>query len=170
MHSWFKNFSNTSRHIPPNYAKRGPTGVCRRSLCPRGVRVLTPQQWVTERTGEAEELLWGKTCKQCHALSFSGGSELPVVAKSNITARWFPHADFNHNRHQMLKCEECHAARTSHETPDILIPSIRTCETCHHPGADAAESRCFECHTYHDWTKEKEVKGRLMLSGLARDN
>jgi hypothetical protein len=134
------------------------------------VRVLTPQQWVTERVAESEQLLWGKTCKQCHALSFAAGAARPTVAKSNITPRWLPHANFNHDRHQMVKCTECHAALTSHETADILLPGIATCEKCHHSGNDAAESRCFECHTYHDWTKAKEVKGKLTLSSLLPGN
>jgi hypothetical protein len=80
-----------------------------------------------------------------------------------------PLADFNHERHQILKCTECHAgALTSHETPDILLPGIAICAKCHHSGSEGAESRCFECHTYHDWTKEEDVKGRLALSGLGR--
>lgn len=133
---------------------------------PVAVRVLTPQQWVTERVAESERLLYGKTCKQCHALSFASGAVLPVVAKSNITPRWMPHANFNHVRHQMVQCSECHAALTSRETSDVLMPGIATCVKCHHSGADAAESRCFECHTYHDWTKAKAVKGKLTLSGL----
>ena len=133
---------------------------------PVAVRVLTPQQWVSERVAESEQLLYGKTCKQCHALSFGPGVALPAVAKSNITPRWMPHANFNHVRHQMVQCAECHAALTNRETSDVLLPAIATCVKCHHSGADAAESRCFECHTYHDWTKAKEVKGKLMLSGL----
>jgi predicted CXXCH cytochrome family protein len=137
---------------------------------PVALRVVTPQQWVTERVDESERLLYGKTCKQCHSLAFSPNAApaaaLPVVAKSNITPRWLPHANFNHDRHQMLQCTECHAALTSHDTADILIPGIATCEKCHHSGANAAEARCFECHTYHDWTKMKAVKGNLALSGF----
>jgi hypothetical protein len=137
---------------------------------PVAVRVLTPPQWVAERVAESEQLLYGKTCKQCHALSFASGAALPVVAKSNITPRWMPHANFNHQRHQSVACTECHAALTSHETADILLPGIATCEKCHHSGRDAAESRCFECHTYHDWTQAKEVKGKLTLSSLPPGN
>ncbi len=133
---------------------------------PVAVRVLTPQQWVAERVAESEQLLYGKTCKQCHALSFAPGAALPAVAKSNITPRWMPHANFNHDRHQMVACTECHAALASRETSDVLLPGIATCERCHHSGADAAESRCFECHTYHDWTRAKAVKGKLTLTGL----
>ena len=133
---------------------------------PAAVRVLTPPQWVAERVAESEQLLYGKTCKQCHALSFSGGAALPAVAKSDITPRWMPHANFNHARHQLVACTECHAALTSQETPDILLPGIATCRKCHHAGADGAEARCFECHTYHDWTRAKAVKGKLTLTGL----
>jgi hypothetical protein len=131
---------------------------------PISPRVLTPEQWVTERTAESEQLLWRKTCMQCHALSFPGNQALPVVAKSNITARWFQHAVFNHDKHRLVKCEECHsAARTSQETSDILLPGIKTCEQCHHSGSEAAEARCFECHTYHDWRKERPAQGNFIL-------
>src|ERR1700687_692797 len=30
---------------------------------PQEVRLLTPAQWVAERTADAEELLWGRTCQ-----------------------------------------------------------------------------------------------------------
>ena len=54
------------------------------------------------------------------------------------------------------------------ETSDVLIPGIERCQKCHHEGKNAAESRCFECHTYHNWDKEKEVKGSFVLSRLGR--
>ena len=57
---------------------------------PRVARNAT--EWVQFRTDDAEWLLWSKTCKQCHSLSPDGGP-LPVVAKSNLTARWLSHAD-----------------------------------------------------------------------------
>jgi uncharacterized paraquat-inducible protein A len=39
----------------------------------------------------------------------------------------------------------------------LLLPGIKTCQTCHAHGPEHAESRCFECHTYHDWSKRKEI-------------
>ena len=136
---------------------------------PISPRVLTPEQWVTERVAESEQLLWRKTCMQCHAMSFPASQPLPVVAKSNITVRWFQHAVFNHDKHRLAKCEECHtAARTSQETSDILLPGIKTCEQCHHSGSEAAEARCFECHTYHDWKKEKPAQGNFEIFGQKR--
>jgi hypothetical protein len=155
---------------PAEVRVTGPVPGLPQKPQPVATRILTPQQWVVERVAESEQLLYGKTCKQCHALSFAPGAALPVVAKSNITPRWMPHANFNHDRHQMVKCTECHAALTSHETADILLPGIATCEKCHHQGADGAEARCFECHTYHDWTKAKEAKGKLTLSSLLPGN
>jgi hypothetical protein len=133
------------------------------------VWTLSPQQWASERVAESEQLLWRKTCKECHSLSFSDGSLLPAVTRSSVTARWFQHAVFDHEQHRMSTCTSCHPrALTSQETVDVLLPGIATCRQCHLPGADAAESRCFECHTYHDWSKEKEVGGKFTLSDLPR--
>jgi hypothetical protein len=158
---------------------------------PPAVRILTPAQWVTERTAEAEDLLWRKTCKQCHTLTasaktsrrkielsatqrgdpgkFSGASaELPDVAPANTTLQWMPHAKFDHDKHDGFTCVSCHAkALTSTEAGDILLPGIATCKICHAPGPEHAESRCFECHTYHDWSKRKEVTPKFTLPALA---
>lgn len=134
---------------------------------PPTVRVLTPAQWVQEKTTEAEELLWRKTCKQCHALEFVESASLPVVPQAQITARWMPHAKFDHDAHRGFSCAGCHAAAmNSTETSDVLLPGIATCQKCHAPGEGHAESRCFECHTYHDWSKRKEVKPTFTLPGL----
>ena len=157
---------------------------------PPAVRILTPAQWVTERTAEAEDLLWRKTCKQCHTFKgpaktsrrkielsatqlsdtgkFSGASaELPDVAPANTTLQWMPHAKFDHGKHDGFTCVSCHAkALTSTESSDILLPGMQTCKTCHAPGPEHAESRCFECHTYHNWSKRKEVTPKFTLPAL----
>ena len=131
------------------------------------VRVLTPAQWVAERTADAEELLWRKTCKQCHAIEIAANSSLPRIAPARVTERWMPHARFDHDAHRGFSCTGCHpGALTSKETSDVLMPGLENCKTCHAPGPDHAESRCFECHTYHDWSKRKEVKPTYLLPGL----
>jgi len=138
---------------------------------PRVARNAT--EWVQFRTDDAEWLLWSKTCKQCHSLSPDGGP-LPVVAKSNLTARWLSHARFDHHAHRMMTCNACHGnTLNSRETSDVLLPGIQTCQQCHREDKpkDAAEGRCFECHQYHDWTKAKRTKGRFTipeLRGVAR--
>jgi hypothetical protein len=154
---------------------------------PPEVRILTPAQWVIERTADAEELLWRKTCKQCHSLTQASANSLPQVqepaqvqtstpkalvplpqvAPSNVTVRWMPHAKFDHDAHRGFTCVSCHEkALTSTETTDVLLPGIATCQTCHAPGPDHAESRCSECHTYHDWSKRKEVQPKFTLPSL----
>ena len=132
------------------------------------VRLLTPAQWVTERTADAEELLYRKTCKQCHSLAIGAATNsLPVVEAARTTSQWMPHAKFDHDAHRGFSCESCHEkALKSTETSDVLLPGIATCKACHAPGAGHAESRCFECHTYHDWAKRKEVKPTFTLPAL----
>ena len=164
------------------------------------VRNLSPAQWVTERVAVSEELLWHKTCSQCHAITATTlqdvkiarwdaassqvtassstaadvnvaqlTTSLPEIARANITLQWLPHARFDHDAHRGFSCTGCHQnALKSTETSDILIPGIAVCQTCHAPGADHAESRCFECHTYHDWAKRKEVKPTFVLPGLVK--
>jgi len=154
-------------------------------------RLLTPAAWVAEHTAEAEDLLWRKTCKECHALDFAPGQSpapatppdfamatlaslsaaLPNVAPSNITLRYFPLAKFDHAQHQLVTCESCHTgARTSQQSSDILVPGIATCRQCHNEKPQSAEARCFECHTYHDPTLRKFAPGHAsiddLLSGL----
>jgi hypothetical protein len=138
-------------------------------------RARTPQvarnvsEWIEFRVADAEGLLWLKTCKQCHTLNPTGGP-LPEVAKSNITARWLPHAEFDHQAHRAMSCTGCHThAPNSRDTADILVPGIQTCQQCHRqqgPAKEAAEGRCFECHQYHDWSKAKRTKGRFSIPEL----
>jgi hypothetical protein len=136
------------------------------------LRTLTAAQWVTERTADAEQLLWRKTCLQCHQLSFSRADKLPDIqpgtarendglpriADANVTTRWMPHAKFDHEAHGSFSCASCHEkALYSVDSSEVLLPGIATCQTCHAPGPAHAESRCFECHTYHDWSQRKEI-------------
>jgi len=132
------------------------------------VRVYTPKEWVAARISDAEELLWRKTCKQCHALAMGvPRSNLPMVEPARTTVRWMPHAKFDHDAHRGFSCVSCHEkALTSTEMSDVLLPGIATCKSCHAPGPEHAESRCFECHTYHDWSKRKEVKATFTLPAL----
>ncbi len=177
-------------HPAETRVQRDPSRDLTGKPLPLAVRMLTPSQWVTERTAEAEDLLWRKTCNQCHSLTpfaktspgkielpvaqasdtskLSGiSAELPDVAPANTTLWWMPHAKFDHDAHRGFTCVSCHAkALTSTEANDVLLPGIETCKKCHAPGPDRAESRCFECHTYHDWSKRKEVTPKFTLPAL----
>jgi hypothetical protein len=134
---------------------------------PADYRLLTPPQWVAERTAEDEELLWRKTCRQCHTLLAGEKGALPKIAPSNITARYMPHANFDHSQHGLVDCTSCHAAATTSQlSSDLLLPGIATCRACHHAGTEAAESRCFECHTYHDPARRKSAHSNFSLADL----
>ena len=125
-------------------------------------------EWVSQMMGEAEQLLWWKTCKECHRLIYVAGMKVPQVPKAAINARWMKDARFDHQAHRLVNCESCHAkTRSSKDAADILLPGIETCQQCHRPGeSNAAEARCFECHDYHDWSKEKPVNGTLGIHQL----
>jgi hypothetical protein len=146
---------------------RDPSRDLPEKAIPADYRLLTPPQWVAERTAEAEQLLWRKTCKQCHTLVFVEGAALPKIAPSNITTRYMPHAKFDHSQHGLMSCESCHAAALNSQlSSDLLLPGIATCRSCHHPGTEAAESRCFECHTYHDPAQRKPAHSNFSLTDL----
>jgi hypothetical protein len=151
-------------------------------------RIYTANEWVTARVYDAEQLLWRKTCAQCHELSIRLEGAAPAVAPWLTTSpeqaltspifpeiqlaadpgRRMPHAKFDHDAHRGFACEGCHEkALSSTETSDVLLPGIATCKTCHAPGPAHAESRCFECHSYHDWSKRKEVKPTFTLPALS---
>ena len=126
-------------------------------------------EWIARRISDSKQLLWRKSCVECHTLNSRMGAALPEVPKAGIAERWFPRAWFDHEAHQMLICSECHSkAKTSRETADVLIPGIETCRECHRPGTDSAESRCFECHVYHDWSKQKPVVGAFTIAATHR--
>ncbi|HVH50293.1 MAG TPA: hypothetical protein VM781_01405, partial [Candidatus Bathyarchaeia archaeon] len=98
-----------------------------------GVRLLSPAQWVAERVAVSEELLWHKTCSQCHAISVTplrdtkiawwdaaSSNSLSRIASSNVTERladalpnifpanvaekWLPNARFDHDAHRGFSC------------------------------------------------------------------
>jgi hypothetical protein len=147
----------------------------------------TRNEWIAKRVYDAEQLLWRKTCSQCHVLTYRSESRTPgdppwlsespadiltrpilpdIPIAADPRRRW-PHAKFDHDAHRGFSCVSCHEkAMTSTGISDVLLPGMATCKTCHAPGPERAESRCFECHTYHDWAKRKEVKATFTLPSL----
>ena len=139
--------------------------------------VRNAADWVDARTANVERLLWSKTCAECHTIVDRPSSivdrpassvdrpALPQIAPTNVQAGWMPRARFDHAAHQLTSCTSCHAAQTSRLTSDVLMPAIATCQQCHKPSR-GAESRCFECHEYHDWKNAKPVKPGFNLDQL----
>lgn len=124
------------------------------------------QEWVSRRASADERILWNKTCAECHereAGATPDPAALPVYAQSKLTKQWMPRAGFDHTSHLMLTCASCHAAEGSTKTSDVLMPGQATCASCHAPSR-GAESRCFECHRYHDWSKSHPVTPSYSLT------
>jgi hypothetical protein len=153
-------------------------------ILPNTVKMPLPvprnrQEWMDQQIMLADRLLFDKGCKLCHVMIEQNGAEgtategkgpLPMVAKSSIPARWFLHAEFDHDSHRLLTCTACHTQTPdSRQTADILLPGIKSCRDCHEDGGprhDAASARCSECHSYHDWTKERPTKGKFTIPQL----
>ena len=138
---------------------------------PANGTVVSRDQWVAEQTTAAENLLWRKTCSECHTLSFAAGNSLPSIAPSRITLRWLPSSLFSHDSHRMVSCESCHSTIPSSQlTIDVNLPGVRTCQQCHAQRSAAAPAGCYECHTYHDWSHEKTYPGRFSLPDLLKSS
>jgi len=136
------------------------------SRTPQTARIAhSAEEWVRFHTEDAENLLWHKTCQQCHTLTYrqsdqNGLMGLPDVAPSNIKPVWLPSAVFSHYAHTSINCQSCHTKTiTSQETSDVLIPSITICQQCHNGRPiklGQSENGCFLCHQYHDWKQHRE--------------
>jgi hypothetical protein len=90
-------------------------------------------------------------CAYCHEVKSNGQSastETPVVVSPRIPDRWLPGGAFNHAKHTNLDCTECHAAKKSRDTSDILLPGKADCVRCHSPQGGMSEN-CSLCHTFH---------------------
>jgi len=126
-------------------------------------------EWVAQRVEEAERLLWQKSCKECHAVTYPVPGKRPEIPKSAIPPRWMMNAKFDHAAHQLVACTECHTqARTSNNSSDVLLPGIATCQKCHTGSRTSADSRCSECHEYHDWTKAMPASSVRAIADFAR--
>jgi hypothetical protein len=128
----------------------------------------SPSDWVEKRAAEAERLLWNKNCKICHMSTEHTGAGLPQSVKAIIPTRWLARSEFDHQAHMLLNCDNCHKTiSASRETSEINLPAIAQCRQCHKeagPSRQAAEGRCFECHSYHDWRKERRVNGIMDIT------
>lgn len=133
---------------------------------PQTVKIAgSAEEWVKLRTEAAENLLWHKTCQQCHTLKYNqvdqnGLAGLPEVAPSGIKPVWLPNSTFSHYAHVSIDCKSCHTKSiNSEETSDVLIPSIKTCQECHNgqpTKIGEAQNGCFLCHQYHNWKQRSE--------------
>ena len=116
----------------------------------------------TRAAAAATELFEKTSCIVCHRVSRSTapgkagtpGADLPqwTIAPVAPPHAWLPKAGFDHARHRVTPCADCHAAAKSAKASDVLIPAIKVCRDCH-SGAEAVigkvSSDCAMCHGFH---------------------
>ena len=126
------------------------------------LRSVGAGRWVQEQSERALATLLDSPkgeCRTCHrvARQAAGTGKLPgwEVAPILSTRRWLPHARFAHSQHQNANCSVCHPASSSKSVADVLVPDLKTCQTCHAGAAtepDKVVSRCENCHGFHGKT------------------
>jgi hypothetical protein len=87
-------------------------------------------------------------CAYCHEVKPGGVDGLPQIARVTTPDRWLIRGEFNHAKHTIVSCAECHAAQSSRSTADIMLPTKKSCTECHSPQGGVAQS-CSTCHSYH---------------------
>ena len=117
-------------------------------------------QWLTQQTkAELAKLASANRCGYCHTnitVADEASGRFAVVG-ARVPERWMPRAQFAHHAHEMVRCDECHAAKESTSTSDVLMPGIDSCRECHAPtnwlskehGGAGAPHGCVLCHWYH---------------------
>jgi hypothetical protein len=140
-------------------ALESPAGIQQRPG--GGAAPAQPQVVAQDPVGEGERVaarklddVFGRQiCGGCHeivppAASARGQWEVRPV---EVAALWMPKAMFNHAAHETTPCTDCHHARESKLSADVLMPVIAECRVCHQGehATTALPSTCIMCHVYH---------------------
>jgi predicted CXXCH cytochrome family protein len=92
--------------------------------------------WVRQQTARALGIVFDEKrgCYYCHAPDPARGQFR--VAPVMLLTRFLAPARFDHAKHAPIACGDCHDARHSEASSDVLIPGIEKCTGCH--GAENA--------------------------------
>ncbi len=115
--------------------------------------------WADSKAAEvAAEVIELRVCATCHEVQKT--SDLWQVKGVKLTRNWLPPNAFSHADHRAEECSDCHAAETSAQASDILIPHIDTCIECHddRPGEALVNSQCSDCHGFHGVSWDEDMK------------
>ena len=124
----------------------------------------------------ATDLFEDRACAQCHEVERTTtpagiGWSIPQV---HLNRSWLPASHFSHDSHEIAECLDCHAAKDSSASADVLMPGIETCRECHggESASDTLSSSCVDCHQFHNSETPFEPfdiiyhEGRLSLEAL----
>src|SRR6185437_994363 len=82
----------------------------------QNVRAVTREGWIAEQVAASEDLLWRKTCAECHTLSFSAANAL--AAARRLQPRRASHGHLRQLPRQR-RVEPAHFRRESPERPRL---------------------------------------------------
>lgn len=114
---------------------------------------LAALAWADQRAEQAAAYAARSVCGVCHEMSQTVTAEQVnwQIKKVTLADRWMPKGLFDHGQHETMECGACHAASTSHQATDVLLPQIASCQTCH--GGEKATNKvptgCIQCHGFH---------------------
>lgn len=130
----------------------------------------------------ATSLFEETTCKTCHVVTRSSkagktgtpGHDLPQWEIEKVTPKhaWLKSQLFNHNKHKLSSCKDCHQAETSKKSEEVLMPSIKVCRDCHAGQKHEFKkvtSDCGLCHGFHK-NAEPENGTALNASEVSKRN
>ena len=132
------------------------------------------RNWADEKSAEILNGRFGKgQCSECHQIGDNASTGIWTVEPVYITEQWYPKAHFDHGNHSDVGCRTCHDVETSTTSSDVLMPAIKTCQSCH--GGEVASNRvpstCVTCHDFHTHgmtpMKPLQSAGRQMWDGDA---
>lgn len=128
---------------------------------------ITPQEraealsWAREQAAQSiDNLFNSNACTYCHTVKTNDVGGLDV-APVRVVGYWFPKSRFSHRSHDSMTCGDCHDAKASPESSDVLMPDIDNCQQCHagEHGENKVPSTCITCHGYHETRLDLNTKG-----------
>jgi hypothetical protein len=145
-----------------------------RSLQAAGSR----EEWLLQVVADAERFLFDRKCVYCHEQGppvdgYPAMREVnPIAGRfesgGSKGSAWLANASFSHRAHRAVACAGCHTeAPASEATSDVLIPHLTDCLPCH-GDSGGAQNGCYQCHLYHDKSRELERDRRPIDELLGR--
>jgi hypothetical protein len=146
---------------------------------PESPGMIEARSAITRSVSAAEKLLFSgkeKGCALCHQYEDQAGKPVKVVehfdpaapvrvTPPQVPVVWWKSAWFTHSAHRGVDCRGCHeraypnSRSASHESKDILLPTMKDCLQCHGPRTQNSAASvvsggagfdCTECHHYHN--------------------
>jgi len=112
-----------------------------------------------EAATEAQYQFAEAGCVTCHQVRDTGADEAIdrwFVHPVKLTVDWYSQSRFSHQSHLSLAgrsgdavCLDCHAADTSVEATDVLMPAQDNCLGCHDATQRSVAVDCVGCHQFH---------------------